>query len=84
MFAANQVTPELKNAIISLAEIVKPALKEIHAKNATTKNYYGDYLGFLTPMAADKGKVKLTALAMMYAGANPEGVESAVKILTGE
>ena len=82
MTKANQfienLSPELKNAVLSIAETIKPALKEIHAQKPTTKNYYGDYMRLLSyrPKYA-----KILALAMLYEGANPEGVEAAVKLI---
>jgi hypothetical protein len=72
------LSPELKNAVLNIAETIKPALNEIHAQQPTTKNYYGDYMRLMlyTPKYA-----KILALAMLYEGANPEGVEAAVNLI---
>lgn len=67
---------ELRDAVINIAETIKPALDDIHAKAPTTKNYYGDYMRLLSYKPERK---KVIALAMLYAGANPQGVEAAVK-----
>lgn len=76
-----ELSPDLKNAINRIAEAIKPALDEIHKHPATTQNYYGDYMAMLGTVSPDK--IKLLAIAMMEAGANPYGVESAVKIMLG-
>ena len=81
MNTTTSITPELKKVIISLSEQFKPILEDVHNSNATTKNYYGDYLSILSQFSGNNGKVKLIALSLIYAGANVHGVESAVKIL---
>ena len=72
------LSPDLKSAVLNIAETIKPALNEIHAQQPTTKNYYGDYMRLLSyrPKYA-----KILALAMLYEGANPEGVEAAIKLI---
>jgi len=77
----NTGSQQLKDAISKLANEFKPLLADIHNQDANTKNYYGDYLSILSQFADNKGKLKLIALSLMYAGANVEGVEAAVKIL---
>ena len=82
MTKANQfienLSPDLKSAVLNIAETIKPALNDIHAQQPTTKNYYGDYMRLLSyrPKYA-----KILALAMLYEGANPEGVEAAIKLI---
>ena len=82
MTKANQfienLSPDLKSAVLNIAETIKPALNEIHAQQPTPKNYYGDYMRLLSyrPKYA-----KILALAMLYEGANPEGVEAAIKLI---
>jgi hypothetical protein len=82
MTKANQfienLSPDLKSAVLDIATTIKPALDEIHAQQPTTKNYYGDYMRLLSyrPKYA-----KILALAMLYEGANPEGVEAAIKLI---
>ena len=82
MTKANQfienLSPDLKSAVLDIATTIKPALDEIHAQSPTTQNYYGDYFRLLSyrPKYA-----KLLALAMLYEGANPEGVEAAIKLI---
>lgn len=82
MTKANQfienLSPDLKSAVLDIATTIKPALDEIHAQSPTTQNYYGDYFRLLSyrPKYA-----KLLALAMLYEGANPEGIQAAVKLV---
>jgi RNA binding exosome subunit len=70
------LSPELQNVVKSISETIKPALDDIHASTPTTKNYYGDYMRLLSYKPERK---KIIALAMLYAGANPAGVEAAVR-----
>jgi len=70
------LSPELQQVVKSISETIKPALDDIHAGAPTTQNYYGDYMRLLSYKPERK---KIIALAMLYAGANPAGVEAAVK-----
>ena len=82
MTKANQfienLSPDLKSAVLNIAETIKPALNEIHAQQPTTKNYYGDYMRL---MLYKPKYARILALAMLYEGANPEGVEAAVNLI---
>ena len=74
------LTPETQKAVKSIAETIKPLLDDIHSQQATTQNYYGDYMRILSYAAKQsEGKTKLLAIAMLYAGANVYGVEAAIK-----
>ena len=68
---------ELKKYILDTAEILKPILSDIHAIQPTTKNYYAEYMNIL----GNTKHIKLLALALIYAGANVDGVHNAVSIL---
>jgi hypothetical protein len=72
------LSPDLKSAVLNIAETIKPALNEIHAQQPTTKNYYGDYMRL---MLYKPKYAKILALAMLYEGANPEGIEAAIKLI---
>ena len=72
----DSLSKELKDTVISIAETIKPALDDIHANTPTTQNYYGDYMRLLSYKPERK---KVMALAMLYAGANPQGIEAAMK-----
>lgn len=76
----NNLSPELKAAILSISETIAPLLDDIHANYPSTQNYYGDYLRLLSYKPE---RAKILALAMLYNGANPEGVNAAVKALNG-
>ena len=73
-----ELSPELKQTVLSIGETIRPVLDEIHAKPPTTQNYYGDYMRLLSyrPKYA-----KILALAMLNEGANPQGIEAAVKLV---
>jgi hypothetical protein len=74
----NDLSPETRAAVLNIATTIKPALDQIHAQTPTTKNYYGDYMRL---MLYKPKYAKILALAMLYEGANPEGVEAAVKLI---
>ena len=74
----NSLSPELQDAIKKMAEDLAPALDAIHAKPQTTKNYYGEYMRVLSYRPEYK---KTIAIAMLYAGCNPDGVAAAVNLV---
>jgi hypothetical protein len=76
----DKFTPQAKNAIMELAKTLTPLLDEIHASSPTTQNYYEDYMNILATRQ-NKSEQRLLAIALMYAGVNPKGLESASKIL---
>jgi hypothetical protein len=74
------LTPELKNAVISIAETIKPLIEDIHNGMTTGKDYYSDYMRILAyGTKKGNGFVKLMAIAMLYLGCNPNGIDAAVK-----
>ena len=76
----SNLSPELLQAVNSIAETIKPIIEDIHSKQATSQNYYADYMRILSyQQHKGKGYVKLLAIAMLKAGCNPMGIESAVK-----
>ena len=77
-----QLSPELSQAIKTIANIIRPLLEEIHNLPASTQNYYADYMNILSG-TNDSNKRKLFALAMIEAGANVYGIESAMKLIEG-
>ena len=74
----NNLSPELQEVIKKLAEDLAPALDAIHAAPPTTKNYYGEYMRVLSYQPKYK---KTIAIAMLYAGCNPDGVAAAVNLV---
>ena len=74
----DKLSPELKKAITEIGKTIRPALDAIHATPPTTKNYYGDYLRILSYKPE---RAKVLALAMLYEGCNPAGIEAAVKLV---
>lgn len=73
-------TPETQKAIKEIAENVKPLLDDIHSQQPTTKDYYAEYMSILSKLGNNNaGKIKLLAISMLYAGANVNGIEYAVK-----
>lgn len=73
------LSPELKSVIISIGKDLRPLLDEIHSKLPTTQCYYGDYLRILSYKPE---KAKILALAMLYEGANCEGIQAAVRLVS--
>jgi hypothetical protein len=72
------LSPELKQVVINMAETLRPMLDEIHERTPTTQKYYGDYFRILSYRPEHH---KVIALALLYAGANPEGLEAAVRLM---
>ena len=59
------------------------AVKKIEARGETTQYHYGDYLGFLSPYSGDKLAFTVISRALVLAGANPDGVEWACRLIKG-
>ena len=73
---------KLQTLINGLAQDVQPEVKRIEAKPATTQNHYGDYMALINVGSDRNSKVgKLIALALIQAGANKNGVNSALQVL---
>jgi hypothetical protein len=75
----NGLSPELKQAIIEIAETIRPLLDDIHAHPASSQHYYADYLRLLSYKPE---RAKTIGIAMLYAGANPSGIEAAMKLVS--
>ena len=69
---------EAQAAIIEIGKTIRPAIDEIHANAPTTQNYYGDYLRLLSYKPE---RAKLLAIAMLYEGCNPDGIQAAIKLI---
>ena len=72
------LSPELKQAILDMAEKIRPLLDDIHKRPPTTQNYYGDYFRILSYQPT---RHKVLGLAMLYAGANPDGLQAASRLM---
>jgi len=78
----------LDQSLSELALLLRPVVVAIHEQQATTKDYYGEYMSAIS-IVADKDKsgssrAKLylgVAVAMQRAGANHQGVVSALKAM---
>jgi hypothetical protein len=73
---------EIDALIADLAEDLKPAVQEIEGSIKTTQNHYGRYMSLLSLMGDGKPDLmKILGVALIKAGANRGGVNSAMKIL---
>lgn len=62
--------------VIAIVQSIERGIK-------TTKGHYGRYMAVLTPFAKDRMSLFVMSRAMIRIGADPFGVRSAIKILTG-
>lgn len=75
-------TTQLNALVDELAADFKPQVTKIESGIKTTQNHYGSYMQMLSVMAkGDKALGMVFSLALIKAGANREGVNSALKIL---
>jgi len=73
---------KLTTLINDLAEDFKPTVSKIESGPKTTQNHYGRYMSLLSTLSdGNHGKAKLFRLALLKAGANQNGVDSAMKVL---
>lgn len=76
----------LDETLNKLAEIAKPIVKAIEASTPTTKDHYGDYMAAISKLADMVGENTHNVclgigVALQRAGANKQGVQSALRIL---
>jgi hypothetical protein len=69
-----------KAIIDDMAETLKPIVQGIETSIKTSQNHYGRYLPILTQFK-DKQMRGIVVKALIQAGANQAGVNSALKIL---
>ena len=69
---------ELGEAIISIADIIRPMVEEIHSKPPETKDYYGDYLNIMSNHCKHENIIEM---CLLIAGANPQGVFAARDVI---
>ena len=69
--------------IADLAGDLKPEVERIESSIQTTQNHYGRYMSLLTGFGDTKQKLYLISLALIKAGANRQGIASALKIIEG-
>ena len=69
-----------KAIIDDMAETLKPIVQGIETSIKSTQNHYGRYLSILTQFQ-DKQMRSIVVKALIQAGANQAGVNSALKIL---
>ena len=80
------LTPEEKKAkldqlIADLAGDLAPEVKKIEASPKTTQNHYGRYGALLSMFSnGNKNSANIIALALIKAGANEQGVKSALQV----
>jgi len=72
------LSPELKQTILNMAETLRPLLDDIHKNPPTTQKYYGDYFRILSYRPEQH---KIIGLALLYAGANPDGLQAASRLM---
>lgn len=78
------LNPETLHMVKELARILKPLLDATHNQKPISKNYYAEYMAILGKVVENKpaAYIKLLAVAMIYEGCNPDGLNAAVKLLT--
>lgn len=64
--------------VAETAEYLKPLVADIEVQMPVTKDHYGRYLGILLQFE-DVTIRKVVALALLAAGANPDGVAGAAR-----
>jgi len=78
------MNPKLKALIDGLAEDVKSTVASIESGIKTTKDNYGPYMNLISTLSKGDAKIaNVISLALIQAGANVNGVGSAMRILHG-
>ena len=81
--AISRNDPRVLKAIASLVPDLKPGIEVIEASLATTQNHYGRYMSMITGIVPDTNPVMvmIVSRAMVEAGANQQGVSSALRVM---
>lgn len=66
-----------------LATMFGEIVQEIEAKPLTTKDHYGDYMAAIATLAGPDSRKRMvaTGVALVLAGANKDGVRSALEAM---
>lgn len=78
---------ESRKHFIDMAKIIKPIIEGIHNRDSMYQNYYGEYMAKIGQLmdrystTAQGSSPKYWGVIFIMAGANPLGVEAAVKNL---
>ncbi len=73
-------TERLNEIVEDLASDLRGAVSEIEGSVKTTQDNYGRYLEIIVGSADDDDTRRLIALALLAAGANRDGVRSAIRL----
>lgn len=75
---------KLNTLVASISDDLKETVDRIEAADGMlTQNNYGDYMNLLIVLGDGSGdKTKLIALALVEAGANTQGVASALRLVS--
>jgi len=71
---------QAKQAINEVVEALRPIVAKIEARPETTKAHYGDYMTILGMAKGSEARQSMS-LCLLKAGANYEGVASALNLL---
>ena len=67
----------------AVGEEITKMVANKHKRPQTTQNYYGSYLELLGFLRECKVSLEISGIILILAGANIEGVKSAIKITKG-
>lgn len=79
-YKKNVKNTALNELIGELANDLAPTVSAIEQSPMTTKNHYGRYMALLSELGDNPNHKRLIALALIDAGANQQGVKSAMQI----
>ncbi len=76
----------LRQALTDVAEELRETVERIEAGPYLTKGHYGEYMALLSAIddPDDQTKRKMIACALMMAGADRDGVASALRLTSGD
>ena len=67
----------------AVGEHITEMVANKHKRPQTTQNYYGSYLELLGFLTECRISLEISGIILILAGANIEGVKSAIKIMKG-
>lgn len=80
--ASASTQQKLSTIVADMAAELQPAVASIESSLATTKDHYGDYMHALSRLSNGSAfQAQVAALALIQAGANRNGVLSALRAM---
>ena len=81
MIQFEDLPDEFQSCVAEISDAMVHAVRAVEESPATTKNHYGNYMAIISGAGPSKTQQEFFAVALVHAGASPEGVEAALRLV---